>query len=159
MAEAVDYFLIQNLLNRYSDAVDRGDFDSVGEMFRDADVYFPGDAEPTDAVVDDAHESFGLTVAQRFDVEIEAATRPAELEPSAPAETASETPAPLDAQVDRDEVPTISPVDVASLVNDPPTPPWSRPSPLTGRCCRSTSLSGPSTTATRNRASASPPDE
>jgi hypothetical protein len=26
MAEALDYFLIQNLLNRYSDAVDRGDF-------------------------------------------------------------------------------------------------------------------------------------
>ena len=47
MAEAVDYFLIQNLLNRYSDAVDRGDFDAVGAMFRDADVYFPGDAEPS----------------------------------------------------------------------------------------------------------------
>ncbi len=47
MAEAIDYFLIQNLLNRYSDAVDRGDFDAVGAMFRDADVYFPGDAEPT----------------------------------------------------------------------------------------------------------------
>ncbi len=26
MAEAIDYFLIQNILNRYSDAVDRGDF-------------------------------------------------------------------------------------------------------------------------------------
>ena len=47
MAEAVDYFLIQNLLNRYSDAVDRGDFDAVGAMFRDADVYFPGAAEPS----------------------------------------------------------------------------------------------------------------
>ncbi len=47
MADGVDYFQIQNLLNRYSDAVDRGDFDSVGEMFRDADVYFPGDAEPS----------------------------------------------------------------------------------------------------------------
>ena len=47
MAEAIDYFLIQNLLNRYSDAVDRGDFDSVGAMFRDADVYFPGEVEPS----------------------------------------------------------------------------------------------------------------
>ncbi len=47
MAEAIDYFLIQNLLNRYSDAVDRGDFDAVGVMFRDADVYFPGDEEPS----------------------------------------------------------------------------------------------------------------
>ena len=46
MAEAIDYFLIQNLLNRYSDAVDRGDFDAVGAMFRDADVYFPGDEKP-----------------------------------------------------------------------------------------------------------------
>jgi hypothetical protein len=34
MAEAIDYFLIQNLLNRYSDAVDRGDFNAVWEMFR-----------------------------------------------------------------------------------------------------------------------------
>jgi 3-phenylpropionate/cinnamic acid dioxygenase small subunit len=47
MAEAIDYFLIQNLLNRYSDAVDRGDFEAVGEMFRHADVYFPGDGEPS----------------------------------------------------------------------------------------------------------------
>ena len=46
MAEAIDYFLIQNLLNRYSDAVDRGDFDGVGEMFLHADVYFPGEEEP-----------------------------------------------------------------------------------------------------------------
>ncbi len=47
MAEAIDYFLIQNLLNRYSDAVDRGNFASVGEMFVHADVYFPGDEEPS----------------------------------------------------------------------------------------------------------------
>jgi hypothetical protein len=47
MAEAIDYFLIQNLLNRYSDAVDRGDFAAVGEMFRHADVYFPGDEAPS----------------------------------------------------------------------------------------------------------------
>ena len=46
MAEAIDYFLIQNLLHRYSDAVDRGDFDAVGALFRHADVYFPGDEEP-----------------------------------------------------------------------------------------------------------------
>jgi hypothetical protein len=47
MAEAIDYFLIQNLLNRYSDAVDRGDFNAVGEMFRHADVYFPGETTPS----------------------------------------------------------------------------------------------------------------
>ena len=47
MAEAIDYFLIQNLLNRYSDAADRGDFDFLGAMFRDADVYFPGETEPS----------------------------------------------------------------------------------------------------------------
>jgi len=47
MAEAIDYFLIQNLLNRYSDAVDRGHFGAVGEMFRHADVFFPGDVEPS----------------------------------------------------------------------------------------------------------------
>ncbi|MBW2270348.1 MAG: nuclear transport factor 2 family protein [Deltaproteobacteria bacterium] len=47
MAEAIDYFLIQNLLNRYSEAVDQGDFDAVGAMFRHADVYFPGETEPS----------------------------------------------------------------------------------------------------------------
>jgi hypothetical protein len=47
MAEAIDYFLIQNMLNRYSDAVDRGAFDEVGEMFKYADVYFPGEQEPS----------------------------------------------------------------------------------------------------------------
>ena len=47
MAEAIDYFLIQNLLHRYSDAVDRGDFARVGEMFRHADVYYPGETEPS----------------------------------------------------------------------------------------------------------------
>ena len=47
MPEAVDYFTIQNLLHLYSEAVDRGAFDEVGEMFRHADVYFPGDAEPS----------------------------------------------------------------------------------------------------------------
>ena len=47
MAEAIDYYLILNMLNRYSDAVDRGDFEKVGEMFREADVYFPGDEKPS----------------------------------------------------------------------------------------------------------------
>ena len=46
MPEAVDYFRIQNLLHLYSEAVDRGAFDEVGEMFRHADVYFPGDDAP-----------------------------------------------------------------------------------------------------------------
>ena len=31
MAEAIDYFLIQDLLHRDSDALDRGDFARVGE--------------------------------------------------------------------------------------------------------------------------------
>lgn len=47
MAEAIDYFLIQNMLTRYSDAVDRGKFEAVGQMFRHADVYFPGEEEPS----------------------------------------------------------------------------------------------------------------
>ena len=46
MPDAIDYFEIQNLLHRYSDAVDRGAFEEVGEMFRHADVYFPGDESP-----------------------------------------------------------------------------------------------------------------
>lgn len=46
MAEAIDFFHIQNLLHRYSDAVDRGDFDAVGALFLHADVYFPGADEP-----------------------------------------------------------------------------------------------------------------
>lgn len=47
MPEAIDYFEIQNLLHRYSDAVDRGDFEWVGELFRHADVYFPGEEVPS----------------------------------------------------------------------------------------------------------------
>ena len=47
MAEAIDYFEIQNLLHRYSDAVDRGDFARVGELFRPADVYYPGESTPS----------------------------------------------------------------------------------------------------------------
>jgi len=47
MAEAIDYFQILNLLHRYSDAVDRGDFARVGELFRHADVYYPGETQPS----------------------------------------------------------------------------------------------------------------
>ena len=57
MPEAIDYFLIQNLLNRYSDAVDRGDFEAVGAMFQDADVYFPGDETPS---IQSGSGEFGL---------------------------------------------------------------------------------------------------
>ena len=45
--EAIDYFLILNMLGRYSDAVDRGNFEAVGAMFQEADVYFPGESEPS----------------------------------------------------------------------------------------------------------------
>lgn len=47
MPEAIDYFQIQNMLHLYSEAVDRGNFDEVGEMFKHADVYFPGDDAPS----------------------------------------------------------------------------------------------------------------
>lgn len=45
MSYADDYFFILNMLHRYSDAVDRGDFDLVGKMFHEADIYFPGNDE------------------------------------------------------------------------------------------------------------------
>jgi 3-phenylpropionate/cinnamic acid dioxygenase small subunit len=45
MSYGDDYFMIINLLNRYSDAVDRGDFEMVGALFREADIYFPGSDE------------------------------------------------------------------------------------------------------------------
>lgn len=47
MPDAIDYFEIQNLLHRYSEAVDLGDFDRVGALFREADVYFPGEKQPS----------------------------------------------------------------------------------------------------------------
>lgn len=62
MADATDYFLILNLLHRYSDAVDRGDFDRVGEMFRHADVYFPGEEAPSVKAGDD--HDFGDALTQ-----------------------------------------------------------------------------------------------
>ena len=47
MPDAQDYFTIQNMLHLYSEAVDNGEFDAVGEMFRHADVYFPGEDGPS----------------------------------------------------------------------------------------------------------------
>lgn len=47
MPDASDYFEIQNLLHLYSEAVDLGDFDRVGELFQHAAIYFPGDDEPS----------------------------------------------------------------------------------------------------------------
>lgn len=43
---AEDYFALLNLLHEYSDAVDRGDFDRVDALFRDADVFMPGNDQP-----------------------------------------------------------------------------------------------------------------
>ena len=67
MPEAVDFFRIQNLLHLYSEAVDRGAFDEVGELFRHADVYFPGDDAPA---VQAGSAAFGEHLAKwtrRFD--------------------------------------------------------------------------------------------
>jgi 3-phenylpropionate/cinnamic acid dioxygenase small subunit len=42
--EFSDYLQIQNLLHRYAHLMDQADFDSVGQLFAHADVYFPGEA-------------------------------------------------------------------------------------------------------------------
>ncbi|MBS0505145.1 MAG: nuclear transport factor 2 family protein [Proteobacteria bacterium] len=47
MAEADDYFAILNLIHLYAEHLDRGDFAAVGGLFADADVYMPGDVEPS----------------------------------------------------------------------------------------------------------------
>ncbi len=44
--DALDYFMIQNLIHRYADLLDRGKIDEVGALFDHADVYMPGEAEP-----------------------------------------------------------------------------------------------------------------
>lgn len=44
---AEDYFAIQNLLYQYADWLDRGDFEKVGSLFAHADIYMPGEAEPS----------------------------------------------------------------------------------------------------------------
>lgn len=61
MPEAIDYFMIQNLLHRYSDAVDKGDFAYVGAMFEHADVYFPGEETPS---VKAGTRDFGTSLTQ-----------------------------------------------------------------------------------------------
>jgi 3-phenylpropionate/cinnamic acid dioxygenase small subunit len=43
--EADDYIAIQNLLYRYCDRIDRGDFDGLGQLFAQADVLFPADEQ------------------------------------------------------------------------------------------------------------------
>lgn len=40
--DAIDYFAIQNLLNSYPYALDTGNFDAVGQLLADADVYSGG---------------------------------------------------------------------------------------------------------------------
>jgi 3-phenylpropionate/cinnamic acid dioxygenase small subunit len=45
--DPLDYFAIQNLVYTYAAKIDAGDYDGVGAMFEHADVWFPGDTEPT----------------------------------------------------------------------------------------------------------------
>lgn len=41
-----DYHAIQNLIFTYSQRMDRGDFDGVGQLFARAQLYLPGDDAP-----------------------------------------------------------------------------------------------------------------
>jgi 3-phenylpropionate/cinnamic acid dioxygenase small subunit len=43
---ADDYFAIQNLLYRYCDCMDRGDFNGAAALFAHADLHVPARAEP-----------------------------------------------------------------------------------------------------------------
>jgi ketosteroid isomerase-like protein len=43
---AEDYFSIQNLIYRYCDRIDRGDFKGIGELFAHAALFVPAVAEP-----------------------------------------------------------------------------------------------------------------
>jgi 3-phenylpropionate/cinnamic acid dioxygenase small subunit len=43
---ADDYFQIQNLIYRYCDRIDRGDFAGIGALFEHAAIYVPALAEP-----------------------------------------------------------------------------------------------------------------
>jgi 3-phenylpropionate/cinnamic acid dioxygenase small subunit len=43
---ADDYFAIQNLIYRYCDRIDRGDFDGIGELFAHAAIHVPALPEP-----------------------------------------------------------------------------------------------------------------
>jgi ketosteroid isomerase-like protein len=44
--QADDYFQIQNLIYRYCDRIDRGDFAAIGRLFAHAAIYVPAMAEP-----------------------------------------------------------------------------------------------------------------
>ena len=44
--QVADHFALINLAHAYADALDNGDFDRVGALFRFADVYMPGSQEP-----------------------------------------------------------------------------------------------------------------
>ena len=43
---ADDYFAIQNLIYRYCDRIDRGDFAGIGQLFAHAAIYVPAVPEP-----------------------------------------------------------------------------------------------------------------
>lgn len=40
--DTADFVAIQNLIHRYCDYVDRGNFEAMGALFEHADVYLPG---------------------------------------------------------------------------------------------------------------------
>lgn len=45
--ELADYLAIRNLIHRYCDHLDRGDFDAMAQLFAHADVYYQQAAEPS----------------------------------------------------------------------------------------------------------------
>jgi hypothetical protein len=47
---ADDYFAIQNLIYRYCDRIDRGDFQGLAQLFAHADLHVPARAEPVRGV-------------------------------------------------------------------------------------------------------------
>jgi len=66
--DAADYFAIQNLIHRYAERLDRGDFEGVAELFAEAEVYLPARAEPFRA------DAAGLLAVWRSMVRIDPAS-------------------------------------------------------------------------------------
>jgi SnoaL-like protein len=66
--DAADYFAIQNLIHRYGERLDCGDFAGVAELFAEAEVYLPARPEPFRS------DAAGLLAVWRSMVRIDPAT-------------------------------------------------------------------------------------
>lgn len=90
---AEDYFAIQNLIYRYCDRIDRGDFQGIGELFAHASLYVPAVAEPQRgaAVIEGLYRQFTRVYPETGTPRTRHVTSNVIIEPDGPAAARSQS--------------------------------------------------------------------